>query len=253
MDRNELQKIIAGIIDATRNKPDLAAEIITDVVVSGIDYNEIADYLAMYQPSEIGVQQLIFEKIEGWKFSLDKCMGGEYVNDTTEAAFDAWIEQPDSAVVEPDAKVEFEKYVDGIGGADNYAWHDYPVSQVFIDGFNRGRQTKPQRITEQNATDVYISAVEHFNYTKSFHPAAWLHMQGRTLLAKLNENREPDYKAVADELSNSSKNLLSIIESAGLINLSGGVQLGQTSWYAKAIDAVSWCKAAIAKHEGVNK
>jgi hypothetical protein len=52
-----------------------------------------------------------------------------------------------------------------------------------------------------------------------------------------------------DELLSALTNLVCVIEKAGLINLSNGVQLGQMSWLMKATDAVEYSKLAIAKCE----
>jgi hypothetical protein len=53
--------------------------------------------------------------------------------------------------------------------------------------------------------------------------------------------------AAAPELLDALKDLLGVIDAAGLINLSNGVQLGQTVWFVKASDAVNYATAAIAK------
>jgi hypothetical protein len=45
------------------------------------------------------------------------------------------------------------------------------------------------------------------------------------------------------------KHLVYLIESAGLANLAKGVQLGQTSWFVKASDAMIWAKRAIAEDQ----
>ena len=55
--------------------------------------------------------------------------------------------------------------------------------------------------------------------------------------------------AQRDELLAATNNLLSVIDKAGLGNLSNGVQLGAMSWYVKASDAIEWAKEAIAKCE----
>lgn len=56
--------------------------------------------------------------------------------------------------------------------------------------------------------------------------------------------------ATAPELYVRLANLIEIVDRAGLLNLSNGVQLGQTSWYAKASDRLDAARAAIAKAEG---
>ncbi len=43
--------------------------------------------------------------------------------------------------------------------------------------------------------------------------------------------------------------LVKVIEAAGLLNLSNGVQLGPTVWYVKACDAIDYARRAIAKAE----
>lgn len=55
--------------------------------------------------------------------------------------------------------------------------------------------------------------------------------------------------AQRDELLAALKNLTCIINKAGLINLTKGVQLGATSWYVKASDAMDYAESVISKHE----
>jgi hypothetical protein len=50
-----------------------------------------------------------------------------------------------------------------------------------------------------------------------------------------------------DELIAALSGLTHIIESAGLLNLSNGVQLGQTSWLVKASDCMDQANAALEK------
>jgi hypothetical protein len=45
------------------------------------------------------------------------------------------------------------------------------------------------------------------------------------------------------------KGLVEVIEAAGLINLSNGVQLGPTVWFVKASDAIAYGKGVIAEAE----
>ena len=47
--------------------------------------------------------------------------------------------------------------------------------------------------------------------------------------------------------------LVRVIESAGTINLSKGVQIGGTVWYVKCEDAMKRAKAAIAAERDINK
>lgn len=44
--------------------------------------------------------------------------------------------------------------------------------------------------------------------------------------------------------------LVQILDSAGLLNLSNGVQLGQTSWYVKASDRLEAARAALTAAKG---
>jgi hypothetical protein len=47
--------------------------------------------------------------------------------------------------------------------------------------------------------------------------------------------------------------MVRLIESAGLLNLSNGVQLGATSWYVKMSDCMESAKAVLAEREGVEQ
>jgi hypothetical protein len=54
----------------------------------------------------------------------------------------------------------------------------------------------------------------------------------------------------SQDLLDSLKGLLDIVERAGLLNLSRGVQLGQTAWYVKASEQIEWAKSILEKAEG---
>ena len=59
-------------------------------------------------------------------------------------------------------------------------------------------------------------------------------------------------KALSEALEQRTDNLrriICLIDSAGLGNLSNGVQLGQISWYAKMSDEVEIAKRALAELE----
>lgn len=78
-------------------------------------------------------------------------------------------------------------------GSASLSKDDYTLNQI---------NAKPQRITEQDARELFDSFVmklddEDLN--------EWLESEGRTLLAKLNEHREPDYKVRTDELLQAAK------------------------------------------------
>ena len=54
--------------------------------------------------------------------------------------------------------------------------------------------------------------------------------------------REKTIDAHFVELTGALEQLISVIEAAGLLNLSHGVQLGSTVWYVKASDALNYAK-----------
>ena len=56
-------------------------------------------------------------------------------------------------------------------------------------------------------------------------------------------------RPVTDQLLAALKELVAVIEAAGLHNLTNGVQLGPTVWYVKASDAISSARAAITAAE----
>jgi hypothetical protein len=51
--------------------------------------------------------------------------------------------------------------------------------------------------------------------------------------------------AAAPELLHALREAVKIIDAAGLLNLSNGVQLGQTSWYVKATDRFEYAKSIL--------
>jgi hypothetical protein len=50
-----------------------------------------------------------------------------------------------------------------------------------------------------------------------------------------------------DSVISALRNLVEVIEAAGLLNLSNGVQLGPTVWYVKASDAIDYAKRALSE------
>ena len=65
----------------------------------------------------------------------------------------------------------------------------------------------------------------------------------------------PDEAAYAKRLAGEDlyfalKRTWEVIDAAGLLNLTRGVQLGQTSWYVKATDARALAMQAMTKAEG---
>ena len=56
-----------------------------------------------------------------------------------------------------------------------------------------------------------------------------------------------DAAEVIEELHATLRGIVEIVDAAGLLNLSNGVQLGQTSWYVKAVDRFDRARAALSK------
>lgn len=56
--------------------------------------------------------------------------------------------------------------------------------------------------------------------------------------------------AAAPDLLDALRGVVAIVDSADLLNLSTGVQLGATSWYCKAVDRFAVARAAVAKADG---
>lgn len=60
---------------------------------------------------------------------------------------------------------------------------------------SRAVMSKPQRITEQDAQKFALSTLKYWTQVPNGSVEGWFDWHGRTLLAKLNEHRELDYKA----------------------------------------------------------
>lgn len=90
-------------------------------------------------------------------------------------------------------------YFKNINGKDEWSsWN------TFSDGSNGGKPlyenitNKPQRITEQDVREIIKSYMQlSIPFKVTFE--SWISAEGRALLAKLNEHREPDYKATNDD------------------------------------------------------
>ena len=54
-------------------------------------------------------------------------------------------------------------------------------------------------------------------------------------------------KYISPELIEAANDMVGIIEKAGLLNLSNGVQLGPTVWYVRACENLRLLKDALAK------
>lgn len=50
---------------------------------------------------------------------------------------------------------------------------------------------------------------------------------------------------IVGQRSEALADLLKLIDAAGLLNLSNGVQLGQTAWYVKMTDATNYARTAL--------
>jgi hypothetical protein len=67
-------------------------------------------------------------------------------------------------------------------------------------------------------------------------------------LAAIDENiANARLIATAPELREALMDLVAIIDKAGLLNLSNGVQLGATSWYVKASDRLKYARTILTK------
>ena len=128
------------------------------------------------------------------------------------------VEQPDSAALSDDS-------VNSIACTlHNYAAHlHYAGNEKLADQLEeivlRLWKIKPspdsaapkQRITEQDAREIsshFVQWLNEFDDQRNATISKWLDEEGRTLLAKLNEHREPDYKAQRDLLLAAMKNYL---------------------------------------------
>lgn len=63
-------------------------------------------------------------------------------------------------------------------------------------------------------------------------------------------NKRPEAADLISELVGALEETWRVLRAAGLLNLTRGVQLGQTSWYVKACDAERLADAAITKARG---
>ena len=59
--------------------------------------------------------------------------------------------------------------------------------------------------------------------------------------------------APAPQAAEALRSLVEIIDAAGLLNLSNGVQLGQVSWYVKALGCMDAARAALAAPQAERK
>lgn len=149
-------------------------------------------------PSAEQISPMEKDKAKNWDYyqELLKQNGFCGITDllTKYHALERSIEQPDSAA----PYVFFKK----INGKDEWSsWNE------FSDGSNGGKplyehpQAKSQRITEQDARDIFDCFVAYYGVeTGPLDFECWKSGIGHALLAKLNENREPDCKAKIEDL-----------------------------------------------------
>lgn len=74
---------------------------------------------------------------------------------------------------------------------------------------------KPHRITEQDAREIAQRAIASMNGTMKdalYHAEKFIaEPETKSLIAKLNEHREPDYKALCSELANTAKEFMDYV------------------------------------------
>lgn len=153
------------------------------------------------------------------------------------------VEQPDNSapIQHTPSDAQLEQIFNGIGGG----FFDESCREflrVWIRDWTIHKLEKLQRITEQDARELVMS---YYNSSKIFD--VWIQGEGAAILAKLNERREPDYKAQSGELIEILSDIQSVIsESRGIIgyHLNGDVAL----W--DEFDCFRNIPAVIAKREG---
>lgn len=129
-------------------------------------------------------------------------------------------EQPDSAAVEPDEWVSIiEENLKRISKGD-LGEAPFPLTgnsaRAWLHGATTAYQhalemyvpAKPQRITEQDAQKFALSTLKYWTQVPNGSVEGWFDWHGRTLLAKLNEHRELDYKAQAVSYPSGSGTLI---------------------------------------------
>ena len=109
-------------------------------------------------------------------------------------------------------------------------------------------ETALKKASESIYEDVLYTAEEYLKDNVRYNVKSTIDAANRQ--AQHDRTRAHDLERQRDYLINAARRLLSVIDSAGLHNLTHGVHLGQVSWFVKATDAVDATRAAIAKATG---
>lgn len=72
-------------------------------------------------------------------------------------------------------------------------------------------------------------------------------MRHQVHVAAPQPTQQPTERALLEQALEALADMLGVIDAAGLLNLSNGVQLGPTVWYVKASDATDYARATIVK------
>lgn len=105
-----------------------------------------------------------------------------------------------------------------------------------------GELARPKHETLRQLADV----VERYDHMKLRAEAAEAQAAADREGTKRYADKWRAAEARVRELEGALRELVWIIDKAGLLNLSNGVQLGQTSWYVKAYDRLEAARAALA-------
>jgi hypothetical protein len=155
------------------------------------------------------------EEIKKYNLEFGRLMSEKYpewLDDDNEESEEKWSnmwlgycldkskpEQPNSAAVEPDEVLNFHNWYNKQFFSLDSTLKDL---QIWIAAKAEAQSTNPQRITEQDAREIALSALRYWTQISNGTVEGWFDWCGNKLLSKLNEHREPDYKAQFDDLQN---------------------------------------------------
>lgn len=108
-----------------------------------------------------------------------------------------------------------------------------------------GIKDRAGRYFQSDACEESGVKAVHVDDAPLFSPACFDDVKVDYLLSRIADER-----AVKLELLEALEETWRVLRAAGTLNLTRGVQLGQTSWYVKCCDAESLADAAIAKARG---